>query len=231
VSYQSITFKALRDGITEDLNETSPSAAYLAKVTSYINQGLDMAYPWLLGGWPELRVATSQTVTSQAITFASITTAIHGISRILCVSKNHPWKNTNPQFQDFTITDDGITLTEDVTETSLYVGHIPQPPTFTSTAWSAATPIYNVGDLVYNAPNCYQCIAIHAPSGSFATDLANLYWVALTIPAFLKTALRTSVVGEFTTHSNGQVETGNTFMRLMESQLERIADRYEAARY
>ena len=228
MSYQSITFKALRDGIVEDLNETSPSASYLAKVTSYISQGLDMAYPWLLGGWPELRVATSQTVTSQAITFASITTAIHGISRILCVSKNHPWKNTNPQFQDFTITDDGITFMEDVTETSLYVGHIPQPPTFTSTAWAPSTN-YVVGDLVYDAPNCYKCLANHSSSSFTTADTAK--WVVLTIPAFLKTALRTSVVGEFTTHATGQIETGNTFMRLMEAQLERIADRYEAARY
>ena len=229
MSYQSITFKALRDGIVEDLNETSPSASYLAKVTSYINQGLDMAYPWLLGGWPELRVATSQTVTSQAVTFASITTAIHGISRILCVSKNHPWKNTNPEFKDFLITDDGITFMEDMTETTVYVGHIPQPPTFTSTAWVTATA-YVAGDLVYQAPNCYQCLVGHT-SGTFATDLAANNWVVLTIPAFLKTAIRTSVVGEFTTHALGQTEMGNTFMRLMEAQLERIADRYEAARY
>lgn len=229
MSFRGITFKSLRDGIMEDLNyaAAAQTAEIKAKVTSHVNTALDMAYPWLACGWPELRAAASQSVTGQAITLASITSARFGVSKVLGVSKNHPWKSSNPEPREWNLTADGITLDETVTDTTLYVAYVEAPPVYSSTAWVTATA-YVAGDVVFETANCYLCLTGHT-SGTFATDLAAAKWLVLPVPAFLHVPVRTAV-GAAMALCAGQVETMKVLRQIMEQLLGEVALRHEAAR-
>lgn len=230
MSFRSITFKTVRDGALTDLNfaESAQTTEIKSKVTSYINTALDMAYPWLESGWPELRSAQSCAVTSQCIALSVITNARFGVSKFLSLSKNHPWKTSDIEPRSFTLTGDGITVDETVTDASLYVGYIEAPPVYDSTAWATSTA-YAVGDVRFHTSDCYYCATAHT-SGTFATDLAAAKWVILPFPAFLHIPVRTSVVAAMS-GSGGLVETMEVLRATLERQLGQVAMRYEPARY
>lgn len=221
---RTVTYKALRDAIFADLNYTSAAQTddIKAQLNGYLNMALDVAYPWLQIGWPELRKATSETVTSQVIDLANVGTGLYfGVSRVLSVSKNHPWKSSNPVFYDFSITNDGVVVDDTVNESSLWVAHIEAPPVLNHTEWVTATP-YVVGDVRFQTADCYYCLVNHT-SGVFATDLANAKWVLLPIPAFLQMALRTSIAAAMQ-GAAGQIDSRGKLMDVLQSQLSMIAD-------
>lgn len=223
---RTLSFKSVLSGILESQGFTFTDAteAHKTQVTGHINQALDLAFPWLEEGWPELRKAVAGTVTSQVISLDTLGTSLYGISKVISISKNHPWKSSLPEFRDFQISSDGITVDDTVTDATLYVAHIEAPPIYNQIDWVTATA-YAVGDVRLNGVDCYRCATAHT-SGTFATDLASVKWVILpSFPAFLHVPVRTAVVGAMKA-SGGQTETQATLLRLMEQQLSQIPTRY-----
>lgn len=224
---RSLAFKTVRSGILEDLGFVATgdqSANDIAQVTGLINAALDMAYPWLESGWPELRQVTSETVTSQVIDLATVGTGKYGVIKILGVSKRHPYKSSDPEHYAFSITSEGIVLDETVSESTLYVEHIEAPPVFSSTAWATSTA-YVVGDVRLQTSDCYYCLEAHT-SGTFTTDLAADKWLLLPFPAFLHIPVRTAVVAAMQ-DSEGYTSQAATLRSLMEKHLSDVAMRYD----
>jgi len=227
---RTLPFKTVLSGILESLNFTfsTASEAYKTQVTGHINAALDMAYPWLDDGWPELRKATSETVTSQVISLDTMSSSLYGVTRVLSVSKNHPWKSSLPEFRDFQISDDGITVDDTVTDATLYVAHIEAPPIYNQIEWVTA-PAYAAGDVRLYGSDCYRCATAH-PSGTFATDLAAVKWLVLPFPAFLHIPVRTAVVAAMQ-DSEGYTGRASALRGLMEKYLGDVALRYDGSRY
>lgn len=223
---RTLPFKTVLSGILEAMGQTFAGApeAYKTQVTGHINAALDMAYPWMEDGWPELRKATSETVTSQVISLDTMSSSLYGVTKVLSISKNHPWKSSLPEFRDFQISDDGITVDDTVTDATLWVAHIEAPPIYNQIEWVTATA-YSVADVRLYGTDCYRCATAHT-SGTFATDLAAVKWVVLpSFPAFLHVPIRTAVVAGMN-GTGGQPETQNLINSLMEKQLAHIPLRY-----
>lgn len=224
---RGIAFKTLRDGCIEDAGLLSAQdAAMNARFTSYINTALDYAYPWSLDGWPELRKATSETVTSQVIDLDTVGAGYWGACHILGVTKEHPWKSSNPTPRDYTVTGSGITVPDTVTDATLYVAHVEAPPVFSSTAWATSTA-YVVGDVRLESNDCYYCLTAHT-SGTFATDLADNKWTALKVPAFLNIPVRQAIVQAYL-RTGAQEQTSQSIQRLLDFHLSQIATRHTNA--
>lgn len=225
---RGIAFKTLRDGILDDIGQTGVTGTALTtaqgKITTAINQALDIAYPWMTQGWPELRRATSETVTSQIIDLDAITTGHWGVSRVIQCTRNHPHTSATPRPMEFTITSAGIVIRGVDIPSSLYVEHIEAPPVFTTTTWATSTA-YVVGDVVLQTNDAYYCATAHT-SGTFATDLAASKWQVLKIPAFLHIPVRTAVAA-YIKGTGAQDQTKQQLLTLMERQLETVALRYE----
>lgn len=228
---RSLPFKTIRSGILEDLGFVAAgdqSANDIAQVTGLTNAALDMAYPWLDSGWPELRKVSSETITSQVIDLDTVGDGKFGTIKILGISKEHPYKSSHPQHYSFNITSEGIVLDESVSESSLYVEHIEAPPIFSSTAWATATN-YVVGDVRLETNHCYYCLTDHT-SGTFATDLAAVKWLVLPFPAFLHIPIRSAVVAAMQ-DSEGYTARASALRSLMEKYLGDVALRYDTSRY
>jgi len=228
---RSLPFKTIRSGILEDLGFVATgdqSANDIAQVTGLINAALDMAYPWLDSGWPELRKVTSETITSQVIDLDTVGDGKFGTIKILGISKEHPYKSSHPQHYSFNITSEGIVLDESVSESSLYVEHIEAPPIFSSTAWATATS-YVVGDVRLQTNDCYYCLTAHT-SGTFATDLAAAKWLVLPFPAFLHIPVRSAVVAAME-DSDGYTSRASALRSLMGKNLDDVALRYDTSRH
>lgn len=228
---RSLSFKTIRSGILEDLGFVASgdqTTNDIAQVTGLINAALDMAYPWLESGWPELRKVTTETVTSQVIDLDGVGTGKFGAIKILGVSKNHPYKSSNPQHYSFNITGEGIVLDDTVSETSLHVEHIEAPPIYSSTAWATSTN-FVVGDVRLETNDCYYCLTAHT-SDTFATDLVAAKWLVLPFPAFLHIPVRTAVVAAME-DSDGYTSRASALRGLMDKQLTDVALRYDTSRF
>lgn len=228
---RSLPFKTIRSGILEDLGYVQTgdqSANDIAQVTGLINAATDMAYPWMESGWPELRRATTETITSQVIDLDSVGDGKFGVSKVLGVSKNHPYKSSHPEHYAFNITADGIVLDETVSESTLYVEHIEAPPIFSSTAWVTDTA-YVIGDVRLQDTHCYYCLTDHT-SSTFAADLAAVKWLVLPFPAFLHIPVRTAVVAAMQ-DSDGYTGRAAALRGLMDKYLQDVALRYDNSRF
>lgn len=222
---RGIAFITLRDGILDDIGRTGYSdTTVLTQITTAINQALDIAYPWMTDGWPELRQATSETVTSQVIDLDTVGSGYWGVSRVIQCTRNHPHTSDTPRPVEFTITGSGIVVRGDDLPSTLYVEHIEAPPVFNNTAWVTATA-YVVGDVRTQGNDAYYCATAHT-SGTFATDLAASKWVVLKVPAFLHIPVRTAVAA-YIKGTAAQDQTKQQLLTLMERQLETVALRYE----
>ncbi len=222
---RGLAFKTLRDGILDDLGRTGDtSTTILTQITTALNQALDIAYPWMTSGWPELRKATSETVTSQVIDLDTVGSGYWGVSRVIQVTRNHPHTDDQPRPVEFTITGSGIVVRGDDLPSTLYVEHIEAPPVFANTLWATATP-YAVGDVVLQTNDAYYCTTAHT-SGTFSTDLAASKWAVLKVPAFLHIPLRTAVTA-YVRGTGAQDQTKQQLLTLVERQLEAVALRYE----
>jgi hypothetical protein len=224
---RGVSFKTLRDGCIEDAGLLlAQDSAMNSRFTSYINTALDYAYPWLAEGWPELRKATSETVTSQVIDLDTVGDGYWGVCQVLGVTKEHPWKSSNPTPRDYQVTGSGIVVPDTVTDATLYVAHIETPPVFSSTAWVTSTA-YVVGDVRLQGNDCYYCATAHT-SGTFATDLAANKWVILKIPGFLNIPIRQAVVQAYL-RTGAQEQTSQSIQNLLNLHLGYIATRHEPA--
>lgn len=224
-----MAFKTLLEGILEDAGMVPVAAqteARKAQVTGFINQGLDMAYPWLEDGWPELRQATLEPVTVQVIALADVGGGHFGVSRVLGVSVEHPWRSKNPRPVGYTETGDGIVVGEGEGggATSLWVAHIEQPPVFTLTAWVTGTQYY-AGEVRLRENDCYVCLADHLSDADFRVDLAAEKWAVLKVPGFLNVPLR-AAVAEHLKRSAGQEQTAGTLAGVLTKRLGDVAMRY-----
>jgi len=225
---RGIAFKTLRDGICEDVGRSGETdTTYLAMVTSFINQALDLAYGWLDSGWPELKTVSTETVTSQTIDRDAVGSGYWGALRILGVTTNHPYTSVNPLPVNWDEVGSSI-LVRDSTATSLQVEHIDAPPVFVNTAWLTATA-YVVGDVRVQTNDAYYCAIAHT-SGTFATDLAAVKWVVLKVPAFLNLPVRSAVAAALR-GSAGQTQTQLTLLNQhLDVLLGQMAQRYERRR-
>jgi hypothetical protein len=225
---RGVAFKTLRDGICEDVGRSGVSdTTYLATVTSFINQALDLAYGWLDSGWPELKTVSTETVTSQAIDRDAVGSGYWGAQRILGVTTNHPYTSVNPLPVNYDEVGSSIVI-RDSSAASLYVEHIEAPPVFVNTAWATATA-YVVGDVRLQTNDAYYCATAHT-SGAFATDLAEAKWVVLKIPAFLNLPVRSAVAAALK-GTAGQTQTQLTLIsEQLNVLLGQMAQRYERRR-
>lgn len=222
---RSIAFKTLRDGILDDIGRTNASdATILTKITTGINQALDYAYPWMIDGWPELRKATSETVSSQVIDLDAVGNGYFGVTQVIQCTRNHPHTSDQPRPVEFTLTGDGIVVRGDDLPTTLYVEHIEAPPIFSNTEWVTGTA-YVVGDVRLQTNDCYYCTTAHT-SGTFATDLAANKWAILKVPAFLHLPIRTAVAA-YLKGASDQTQTRQQLLSLVSRQLDDVALRYE----
>jgi hypothetical protein len=222
-----VAFKTLRDGCIEDAGLLSAQDSTLnARFTSYINTALDYAYPWNLDGWRELRKATSETVTSQVIDLNAVGAGYWGVCHVLGVTKEHPWKSSNPTPREYDVAGTDIIVPDTVTDATLWVAHIEAPPVFSSTAWATGTP-YVVGDVRLEGNDCYYCLTAHT-SGTFATDLAASKWAILKVPGFLNIPVRQAVVQAYL-RTDGQEQTSQSIQRLLDTHLNQIATRHTPA--
>jgi len=222
---RTIAFKTLRDGIMVDIAEgTVTDAVRLAQVTAGINLALDLAYPWLAHGWPELTRVSSETITSQVINLDALGTGYFGTTRVLRVTRNHPHTSDQPRPLEYQITAAGIIVRGDDLPATAYVEHIDAPPVFDNTAWVTNTS-YAVGDVRLQGNDGYYCRTAHT-SGTFATDLAADKWAVLKVPAFLNIPIRTAVAASLRGGA-GQDQSRVGLIQLMERQLEQVALRYE----
>lgn len=221
---RGIAFKTLRDGIMSDIGEASVTdTTRLAMVTAFINQALDYSYGWLSNGWPELKKASSETVTSQIIDLDTVGSGYWGALKILSVTENHPHTSDKPTAIEWEITAAGIVLRGDDLPATAYVEHIEAPPVFENTAWVTATA-YVVGDVRLQGNDCYYCATAHT-SGTFATDLAAAKWVVLKVPAFLNLPIRAAVVAALR-GANSQDQSQQLLRSALEGQLNAVALRY-----
>lgn len=225
---RGIAFKTLRDGICEDVGRSGETDTnYLALVTSFINQALDLAYGWLDSGWPELKTVSSETVTSQLIDRDAVGSGYWGALRILGVTVNHPYTSVNPLPVNWDELGSSIVI-RDSSAASLYVEHIEAPPVFVNTAWATSTA-YVVGDVRVQTNDAYYCAIAHT-SGTFATDLAAVKWVVLKVPAFLNLPVRSAVAAALR-GTGGQTETQITLINNhLNVLLSQMAQRYERRR-
>lgn len=202
---------------------TTATEARRTQVTGFINAALDMACPWLEEGWPELRQATDETVVDQVISLDGMVGPGWGVSRVLGVSRGHPWRSRDPQPVEHVVTAEGIVLPEGEGAESLWVAHIEQPPVFSAVAWATAT-VYTQGLVRLQGEDCYRCKEDHT-SGVFATDLEAGRWRVLMVPAFLHVPLR-AAVAEHLKRSGGQEQTAGALAGLVTRRLEEVAMRY-----
>jgi hypothetical protein len=225
---RGVAFKTLRDGICEDVGRSGVTDTnYLALITSFINQALDLAYGWLDSGWPELKTVSTETVTSQAIDRDAVGSGYWGALRILGVTTNHPYTSVNPLPVNYDEVGSSIVI-RDSSAASLYVEHIEAPPVFVNTAWATATA-YVVGDVLLQTNDAYYCATAHT-SGTFATDLAAAKWVVLKVPAFLNLPVRSAVAAALR-GMGGQTDTQLTLINQhLNVLLGQMAQRYERRR-
>lgn len=222
---RTIAFKTLRDGIMVDIAEgTVTDVVRLAQVTAGINLALDMAYPWMSLGWPDLTRVDSRAVTNQIVDLDAVSSGYFGVSRVLRVTRNHPHTSDQPRPFEYQITNAGVVLRGNDIPATVFVEYIEAPPVFENTAWATATS-YAVGDIRLQGNDCYYCLTTHT-SGTFATDLAANRWVALKVPAFLNIPIRTAVAASLRGGA-GQDQSRVGLIQLMERQLEQVALRYE----
>lgn len=226
---RTVTYTSLRNGVLSGLGYTVAAAdtAMLADIAEFATQAMDQAWHWAYDGWPELRKAASRTASSNVIT-TTRDTGIDPIGQVLNVYDNDPFTNINPGPLPYSITSSGIVVNDDVGDDAVvYVSYLKPAPLFTSTAWLTATS-YAVDDLVYTANECYVCLVAHT-SGTFATDLAAAKWEKQDVPAFLSTALKTSIVAAMR-ESNGQTQRMQVLETVLNRQLENVALRYDQSR-
>lgn len=222
---RGVAFKTVLDGIFEEASIVTVREARRAQVTGFINQALDVAYPWLEDGWPELREATLETVVDQVISPAVVDDGGFGTSRVLGVTVEHPWKSANPRPVAYTETGEGIVILEGEGQgaETLWVAHIQQPPVFSSVAWATVTA-YTQGQMRLQGEECYFCKEDHT-SGTFATDLAAGKWAVKQVPGFLNVPVR-AAVAEYLKRSSGQEQTAMTLAGLVRRRLDEVAMRY-----
>jgi hypothetical protein len=165
-------------------------------------------------------------VTSQVIDLNAVGAGYWGVCHVLGVTKEHPWKSSNPTPREYDVAGTDIIVPDTVTDATLWVAHIEAPPVFSSTAWATGTP-YVVGNVRLEGNDCYYCLTAHT-SGTFATDLAASKWAILKVPGFLNIPVRQAVVQAYL-RTDGQEQTSQSIQRLLDTHLNQIATRHTPA--
>lgn len=223
-----MTFTSLLNGMIRSLSQapTDPSAADKLIYAELLSEGMDHAWYWLEGGWPELAQSASRTASSNVISLArDVGNSILPIGQVLGVYENNPFTDNNPGPLPFGISVDGIVLNDDVgASATVHVKFVEPAPVYTTTAWVTATA-YALGDVVYQDDECYLCIEAHT-SGTFSTDLAADKWVVQPVPAFLAEAVKMAGVRALR-EAEGQTQRMQVLTAVLDRKLESIARRYE----
>jgi len=228
VSLRTVTFTSLMNGMIRGIGmaTTDPSATDKLRYASLLTEGMDYAWYWLEGGWPELAQSASRTASSNVISMErDVGNSILPIGQVLGVYERNPFTDKNPGPLPFSVAADGIVLNDDVgAAATVHVKFIEPAPIYTTTAWVTATA-YVVGDVVYQSDECYLCVESHT-SGTFSTDLTAVKWVVQPVPAFMAEVVKQAGVAALR-ESESQTQRMQVLTQVLDRKLAAVARRYE----